>query len=176
MSFNKTHSQGFTLVETLIAITILMIAIASPLVIASKGLTAALISRDQMIASLLAQESIEIVKNIRDNNFINDRVWSTGFSQCVRASPSGTIQCDFDAHSGYLIGDCEINGSLGCPLFLSSDGYVNLPPGDETQFSRYFYLTPHGVDDYTLTVVVSWNHGTIPNEVKLSTEITSTIR
>jgi len=58
--------SGFTLVESLVAISILMIAIASPMTLAQKGLSTATLSKDQMIASFLAQDAIEAVKNIRD--------------------------------------------------------------------------------------------------------------
>jgi Tfp pilus assembly protein PilV len=53
------NNSGFTIVETLVAITILMIAIAGPLTIAQKGLTASTYARDQMIASFLAQDGLE---------------------------------------------------------------------------------------------------------------------
>lgn len=58
--------NGFTLVEALVAISILMIAIASPMVIAEKGLTDAVLSGNETTASFLAQEGVESVKNIRD--------------------------------------------------------------------------------------------------------------
>jgi len=73
--------SGFTLVEALVAISILMIAIASPMLLAQKGLSTATLSKDQMIAAFLAQDAIEAVKNIRDqiavkNNPTND--WLIG--------------------------------------------------------------------------------------------------
>ena len=60
------NKKAFTLVEALVAISILMIAIASPMTLAQKGLSTATLSKDQMIASFLAQDAIESVKNIRD--------------------------------------------------------------------------------------------------------------
>ena len=47
----RARSSGFTLIETLVAIAILMIAIAGPLTVAEKGLTATYYSRNQLIGS-----------------------------------------------------------------------------------------------------------------------------
>lgn len=68
-------STGFTIIETLIAITVLMIAIAGPLTIASKGLTVAASAREQTVGLYLAQSAIEYMKNIRDTNLLSDETW-----------------------------------------------------------------------------------------------------
>ena len=60
--------SGFTLVETLVAIAILMIAIAGPLTVAEKGLSAAIYARNQLMASYLAQDAMESIKNVVDSN------------------------------------------------------------------------------------------------------------
>ena len=67
---NKIFSKlkltaGFTLVEALVAISILMVAVASPMVIAQKGLNSANYSRDQMTATFLAEDALEFIKNFR---------------------------------------------------------------------------------------------------------------
>lgn len=64
--------SGFTLIEALVAISILMIAIASPMLLAQKSLSTATLSKDQMTATFLAQDAIEAVKNIRDQIAINE--------------------------------------------------------------------------------------------------------
>ncbi len=61
---------GFTLIETMAAIALLMLAILPPMELASQSLTAAYYSRDQITASYLAQEGIEIVRAVRDGNII----------------------------------------------------------------------------------------------------------
>ena len=60
MTYEKEHP--FTLVETLIAISIVTIAISGPMLSASRALIAANIARDQLTASYLAQEGIEYVR------------------------------------------------------------------------------------------------------------------
>ena len=70
--------KGFTLIETLVAILILTTAIAGPLTIASRGLNAALIAKDQTTASYLAQDAIEYVRAVRDTNRLLGGDWLTG--------------------------------------------------------------------------------------------------
>jgi Tfp pilus assembly protein PilV len=68
MSRVKHIALGFTLIETLVAILVLTVAIVGPLTIASRGLGAALISKDQTVAFYLAQDAIEYVRYKRDSN------------------------------------------------------------------------------------------------------------
>ena len=56
--FKQKIARGFTLIETLIAVLILTTAIAGPLTIASKGLTATLVAKDQISAFYLAQDAV----------------------------------------------------------------------------------------------------------------------
>jgi len=58
--------KGFTIIETLVAVTVLMIAIAGPLTTAMKAYTAALEARNQTIAMYLAQEKLEEISYNKD--------------------------------------------------------------------------------------------------------------
>ena len=62
--------KGFTLIETMIAVTILTLAMAGPLFTASRSIVAAQTARDQLTASYLAQEGIEYVRMMRDNQYL----------------------------------------------------------------------------------------------------------
>ena len=61
--------NGFTLIEVLIALTILTLIITSSLVTLSNNLKTARILKEQLIAVNLAQEGLEIVRNIRDRDW-----------------------------------------------------------------------------------------------------------
>ncbi len=63
---------GFTIVETLVAISILTIALTGPLAIVAQSLRASFYSRDQVTAYYLAQEAIEFIRNTRDNNSLQE--------------------------------------------------------------------------------------------------------
>lgn len=98
---NQKGNTGFTLVEALVAISILMIAIASPMTLAQKGLSTATLSKDQMVASFLAQDALEAARNIRDEIATRNNTgdWLSGngsglsLSNCTCTGSS----CDFDS-------------------------------------------------------------------------------
>lgn len=62
--------RGFTLVEALIAISILIIGILSGFILVTRALYNVSVIQDRLTASFLAQEGIELVRNIRDTNYI----------------------------------------------------------------------------------------------------------
>jgi len=64
------YMRGFTLIETLVAISLLTIAIVAPMTLISKSLAAAYYARDQITAFHLAQEAIETVRHVRDHNIL----------------------------------------------------------------------------------------------------------
>ena len=71
MNMTSYHfSRGFTLIETMVAVTILTLAVAGPLMTASRAIVAAQSARDQLTASYLAQEGIEYVRAMRDNEYL----------------------------------------------------------------------------------------------------------
>lgn len=183
----QTHKKGFTIVETLVAITILMIAIAGPLVVASKGLFGANLAKNQMTASYLAQESMEIVKNVRDNNLDSGLNWLNSLASCTFSAA-----CDASAIDGVgtlpSIIPClggNIGGSKPCPIYAETNGYGHTSGAGATatKFTRKFYIhaaTGSGActsdDECGVTVLVFWDEGTTPYTVVLTSEITSTAR
>ena len=78
-SLRKTHAStnflrkgagGFTLIETLVAVSLLSIAIVAPMTLVSKSLATAYYARDQVTAFHLAQEAVETVRHVRDGNIL----------------------------------------------------------------------------------------------------------
>ena len=84
-------NKGFTIIETLVAIAIMMIAIAGPLTIASQALNAAVNAKNIMVASNLAEEGMEYLKNIKDNNIATAASdWLYGITDDGRALCAGS--------------------------------------------------------------------------------------
>jgi prepilin-type N-terminal cleavage/methylation domain-containing protein len=63
----RYQESGFTLVETLVAITILLVVIVGPMTIAQKGIQNSYFAGDQTTAVYLAQEAIEHIQRLRDD-------------------------------------------------------------------------------------------------------------
>ncbi len=181
---------GFTIVETLVAVAILMIAVAGPLVVATKGLTAALASKDQMIASYLAQDTMETIKNIRDNNLAGtppadwlNGVYDVATSKCS-ADSNG---CDVNGIDG-VSGAGSLAPCSGTPCVIpiyynSSTGYTHSSSAGSspTIFSRHFYFQTQDsggsfFDEVILHVIVDWKEGTVPYQIHLTSQLVSTTR
>lgn len=64
------RSAGFTLIETLVAISLLSVAIAAPMALTSQSLSSAYYARDQITAYNLAQEGLEAVRALRDGQIL----------------------------------------------------------------------------------------------------------
>lgn len=63
--------KAFTLIETLVAVSLLAIAIVAPMSLTTQALGTAYYARDQVTAFFLAQEAIEAVRSVRDKNILS---------------------------------------------------------------------------------------------------------
>jgi len=92
-SLKLETSSGFTIVETLVAIAILLMSISAPLTIAEKGLASAETARQEITAFYLAQEAMEYVRNVRDTNALSglggQANWLQGLNQCTQSGGCG---------------------------------------------------------------------------------------
>jgi type II secretory pathway pseudopilin PulG len=63
----KNSKSGFTLIETFVAITVLVIAVLGPMTLLSRALQEARYVRDVITATYLAQEGVELMIDNRNN-------------------------------------------------------------------------------------------------------------
>lgn len=106
--------QGFTLIEAMVAISVLSLAITGPMIIAQKGIASAVYARDQITASYLAQEAVEYIRNARDTNRINNALWilnsTSTLSTCL---DTGVGQrCEIDP---YYADFTNVSAIKSCP-------------------------------------------------------------
>ncbi len=179
-SIFKNIISGFTLLEALMAVSILMVAVVAPITVSQKGLSSAVYAKNQMVASYLAQDAIEYIKNKRDGVSIrNDFVWDnflTYFSPCF-----GGNSCQIDTVKNSLnISDDISVYSNNKPLKLGSPsgdypGFYQYMEGESTNFTRKIQITLSDELDSNskkykalVTVTVSWSGD---NKVEVKTLI-----
>ena len=64
---------GFSIAEVVVAVFVISTGLLAIISLIINSLNYSMLSRDQVIASQLAQEGIELVRNVRDNNIFNGR-------------------------------------------------------------------------------------------------------
>jgi len=149
--------RGYTLLETLVAIVILTLAIVAPMSIASKVLLSASIAREQVTAFYLAQEAIESVRLIRDQNGLSGTNWYDGLPPL--STPFSIDATSFDAAARPVVTNC----TGVCPPIKYDDitHLYQYGSGVDQSFVRTITLesVPNTSDEVTITVTVSWNVG-----------------
>lgn len=79
MSFGfQKKIDGFTLLETVVALAILSAAIVGPMSLVSSSIASARASKNLTIASYLAEEGMEIARGIKEDNALAGRAASDG--------------------------------------------------------------------------------------------------
>lgn len=160
----KKHNKGFTLLETLVAVTILATAIAGPLSIASRSLNNSLTAKDQITAFFLAQDAVEYVRFARDSNTLKGADWLTGsggseagvdLTPCTNANG-----CYFDStgNSPTAPSVCAASPCAAISYDTTSSLFTyNTGASISTSlFSRQVYLTAVNSNEEKISVTVSW--------------------
>jgi len=141
-------NRGFSLLETTIAIAIMVSAILGPMSISSQSIRSASVARNTIIASNLAQEGLELVRVYRHNNRIAEQLWTQGLETCLTANG-----CRIDA-SDLSVEACA---SACIPLkFDDSLKLYNYSAGSDTIFSRKITILSINADEIKVVTVVRW--------------------
>jgi prepilin-type N-terminal cleavage/methylation domain-containing protein len=148
------RTRGFTLVETLVAISILVAAVTGAFSAARIGINLSTYTKNQVIAFYLAQEGVEYIRNIRDNNGLASQSWLTGLNNCIAPNT-----CMIDAPQG-TISQCTVLGI--CPLLKQdTNGFYTYTSGTDTIYRRSIQITPISATEASITVSISWQKGLV---------------
>lgn len=174
--------RAFTLIEALVAITILVIGVLGPLTIAGRGISEGFFARNQIAANYLAQEALELILNKRLTNLWEGKdVW-WGLSDFMDRNAFGIdpsdatlTTCDDTTGNCFLVFDKSVGyyksaGGVGAenrvgPVFERTillkavQGEIITGPGGGDPA-----LTVGGV---RVTVSVSWHNFSLKRELKL---------
>lgn len=158
--------KGFTIIETLVAIAILVTIIVGAMGVVQSAISSYIYSKDQIIAFYLAQESFEQVRNLRDGNRLAGRDWLYGIAANSADPCYFNNACTADGVTATLT-RCSSVGS--CP-YLRQDvatgfyGLNSLWP--LTIFKREITLTPISANEVSINVTMSWNKGIVSRQFR----------
>lgn len=188
----KNRYWGFTLIETMIAVTILTFAVAGPMFTASRVIIAVQNARDQLTASYLAQEGIEYMRWMRDNEYLSAYedggagVSSTAWDAFLSGAGSASIaQCRAPAActldpaqfmgtgSGLSLMPCSGNS---CTRLYLANGIYTQQSGIEgatlTPYTRTIQAVDVTANDIRVVSTVLWSYHGIPYNVTIADHLT----
>ncbi|MDX9855382.1 MAG: hypothetical protein WCZ08_04290 [Parcubacteria group bacterium] len=148
----KGKKSGFSIGEVMLAVFILGITLTALISLYVTGINELIDERDSVVASLLAQEGVELMRNVRDNNWV-DTSNPGSFDGIERSSDSNGCAIDLD--------DSSCTGSAAIyDLYysLSSNFYVHDNSESPTEFKRKIIILEPSADERQIISIVTWNN------------------
>lgn len=160
--------RGFTLLETIVALALIVSAVAGPFTLATRGIFAAKFSKSRLVALNLTQEGIELIRKMREDNMLSGADWrGTGSCalNCTRL-PDGSYQPDVFAAPGGTTPPLNSNTPL---RFDEAAGLFNQSAGSATPFTRVVEISTPAADQMRVVSRITWVESGIPRRVELET-------
>lgn len=158
---NNKKQKGFTIVELIISIFILAFAVVGIYTAFSMTVVLTRDASSRFVAAYLAQEGIEIVRNIRENNWLKMSVlpleddsmqWNTGLTGCETG-------CELDyrtlgtPESPLTPWPASIGGNI---LYIGNDFLYSYDIAWPTKFRRKVTITLKTPDILSISSEVFW--------------------
>ena len=133
---------GFTLLETIVAVGVITVGLIAVLVLINGSLFYVSLIKDRLVAANLNSEGLEVVRNIRDNNWLQNLAWNNGLSD-------GDYNIVYNSLSLSSYADIEL-------LIDASNGLYNYSSGSPSGFKRKISIA--NLSGYELQVIsaITW--------------------
>jgi Tfp pilus assembly protein PilV len=133
----KTNQKGQSLIEMLVALFILVAALTATIVLIVTSINAGRESINKLIGTSLAREGIEVVRNIRDSNWIDPS--GSGWDEGLDGANSTAIP-KIDGVNPISLNFAENDFTR---IKLYNNQYLqDTTAGTDTQFYRLLYINP----------------------------------
>lgn len=147
MILKKQKEKGFTLMEIIVAMFVFSIGLVAILGLATMSLRASTTSKLRLIAAGLAQEGMELVRDVRNSNSDWDN-WEWYGSRATSTSQDYLVQYDDSVLLTYAETPLKLNSGTGLYQYDS---------GNDTQFYRKVTLTKVSSHEVKVLVEVKWS-------------------
>ena len=159
--------QGFTLIETVFALLIISMGFLSVFSLVQDSIRATNSSINRLIAANLAQEGVEIIRNIRDSVYAEGDEWDTIVDdnhlnqyECLVTAKN----CRVEANANYRNQLLDLNDGAFLKIDSITNQY-NYSSGDDSIFKRWINLNQGGgicsqiatsTDCIKIDIIISW--------------------
>lgn len=151
MNKKKIKKTGFTLIEIIIILFIASIGIISSLSLAVRSAYFQNVKKDLITAVFLSTEGLELAKNVRDTNIINDLDYDDWLGEGSVGMGERIYTIDYNSLSFSDIGTSKQD------LFINNAGlYWHTNEGEESIFDRLITITAEGEDWEDYSIIESW--------------------
>ena len=145
--------NSFTIIEVMMAIFVLTVAVGGSFALIQQTLVAASLNQSRLTAYYLAQEGIEIVRNIRDSNWLEKRSiptipWDDGIADNLSVGQSQNYLTVYNEPELISFEDRVLN--------LDEDGFYSYSAGTPTRFKREITIQKTSDDSFEVSVKVQW--------------------
>jgi Tfp pilus assembly protein PilV len=161
----KNLQKGFTIVESLVAITIMVAAVIGTMTAVQTGISSYLLSKEQITAFYFAQEGFEQLKNMRDQNNLEGEDWLSGiteqatdpcyFGEKCTVSPVESVEATRCTGSCAALRQDPVEGFFGYNAAWTP-----------TIYSREIVLAPVNSNEISATITITWSKGLIERSFK----------
>lgn len=145
--------NGFTLIEMLIVVFVVGVGLVGALSFFNINANNQFETKNELIAAGLAQEGVELVRNVRDYNLLNDLDWGSGYGPSLNP---GCKTIDFTSLDDHR---CITAGNLTYVCVDANARYYQCASGASgiTDFTRTIDASNETDGSIKIICTVSWN-------------------
>ncbi|OGI73644.1 hypothetical protein A3D42_01415 [Candidatus Nomurabacteria bacterium RIFCSPHIGHO2_02_FULL_41_18] len=168
------YNQAFTLVETLVAISVFSLSVIALMSVLATGISDTVYAKKKITAAYLAQEGIEYVRNIRDTYTLYSATGAIGWAAFNTKMTGAGARCH--QANGCYLDDRDLNygnqtqpmtgiyviacGSSCAPLlYNSATGKYGYAAGSDSGFVRKISVSLTSANETKVFSTVSWTQG-----------------
>jgi len=151
----KKKNLGFTLIEIMVAISVFSVGILGVYALVPTAIFLGAENSDRFVAAQLALEGLEIVRNIRDSNWLEQsdnpsNLWNEGLDNC-------SAGCEADYLVLQNIEPVLTSYGVGRYLKIDSQGFFNYTNGASTEKFKRKITIASDVNALNISVAVEWS-------------------
>ncbi|PIT94453.1 hypothetical protein COT98_03570 [Candidatus Falkowbacteria bacterium CG10_big_fil_rev_8_21_14_0_10_39_9] len=154
---NSKDKSAFSLLETVVVLFIVSIGLVSILSVTVDSVRAQNLNKNSLVAYHLAEEGLELVKNVRDTNFIqNTTSTPIAWNRYIEGeSGSNKYRVDYATFEPVVVSNIA-EAKLQLSAGANPGFYLHNTSSPDSMFSRMITIDPINASSSAITSLVEW--------------------